>query len=245
MFFKFIISDKVAGSSRMIDFEKVELGHMSQDDNHLRRHTGFVGAMQQFLFNSNKFFEMAKLRQIDNIKVTARFDSEEHVLRHPVTFKSAAAYATLPQLQAHSLFALYFMFKTTETQGLLLYQAGQGQDFLALELDRGYLYYAYDVGSGAQRSRVNPVPNPNDNMWHDVALRRKVGVGGRGVCVCVCVVFRDNPRHLKMKGVIPILTQYTCKTIIKRLFMRKYCLFITPPLAGSALRVCNIDQSNC
>jgi hypothetical protein len=52
-------------------------------------------------------------------------------------------------------------------------------------------------------------------------------------------------RDFKMKGVIPILTQYIHKSIIKRLLRRKYCLFITPPLAGSALRAGNIDQSNC
>jgi hypothetical protein len=48
-----------------------------------------------------------------------------------------------------------------------------------------------------------------------------------------------------MKGVISILTRYTRKSIIKRPLWRKYWLFITPPLAGSAFRAGNIDQSNC
>jgi hypothetical protein len=52
-------------------------------------------------------------------------------------------------------------------------------------------------------------------------------------------------RDFKMKGVIPILTQYTRTSIIKRLLLRQYCLFITPPLAEIALRAGNIDQSNC
>lgn len=162
----------MSGDAAALDFRKIEVGHVAQDDNRWSRHAGFVGAMQQFIFNGNEFFELAKEGDIDNIKVTARFDSEEHVLRHPVTFKSPVAYVILPSLHAYSFFSIYFKFKTTEPEGLLFYNRGKIRDFIALELHNGFLYYIYDMGSGAERIRVNTMDKLNDNEWHDVSLLR-------------------------------------------------------------------------
>ena len=91
--------------------------------------------------------------------------------RDPVTFKSHEAYVTLPKLQANNHFAIYFKIKTTQHAGLILFD-GMAQDFLAMELYQGYLYYIYNMGGGAQRIRVN-TPGPlNDNEWHDISLLR-------------------------------------------------------------------------
>lgn len=50
--------------------------------------------------------------------------------------------------------------------------SGNGPDFLALELDSGFLYYVYDMGGGAKRILVNTPEPLNDNKWHDVSLFR-------------------------------------------------------------------------
>jgi leucine-rich repeat transmembrane neuronal protein 1/2 len=65
-----------------------------------------------------------------------------------VTFKSVDAFAVLPRLQAHDTFSVSFQIKTTESDGLLLYNAGKGQDFFAMELTAGFLYYVYNMGGG-------------------------------------------------------------------------------------------------
>ena len=84
-----------------------------------------------------------------NIKLFyCRLKSDGYQVSKPVTFKSMDAYAVLPQLQAHETFSISFQLKTTETDGLLMYNAGKGQDFFAMELTDGSLHYVYNMGGG-------------------------------------------------------------------------------------------------
>lgn len=153
-------------------FQSMEIGHMVQDDNMLRRYSGFVGSMQNFVFNGNHFFEMAKANDIKNFVVTAHFDDDEPMLRDPVTFKSKESYVQLSQLEIYRDFSIYFKFKTTEPDGLILYNGGKGDDFIAFELQGGYLYYVYNTGSRPHNIGVNTLNKLNDNDWHDVHLLR-------------------------------------------------------------------------
>lgn len=136
-----------------------------------RRDKGFIGAMQQFIFNKNQYFDLAKSRKLENIEVTAKFDTDAPRLKHPVTFKSKDAFVILSPLNANTHFHLYLKFKTTEPDGLILYNGGK-QDFLALELQGGNLHYIYDTGNGARRIFVTTRHKLNDNLWHDVSLIR-------------------------------------------------------------------------
>ncbi|XP_033734709.1 LOW QUALITY PROTEIN: neurexin-2-like [Pecten maximus] len=167
-------ADTLPRNSRELNLRRMEVGRMVKDDNRLRQYSGFVGNMQQFVFNGNHFFEMAKSQDIQNIETTARFLTDEPVLRNPVTFKSKEAYAQLEKLSAYLEFSVYFKFKTTEPDGLIMYNGGRGQDFLAFELQGGYLHYVYNTGAGAKRVVVNTINRLNDNEWHDVRLLRPV-----------------------------------------------------------------------
>ncbi|XP_048259836.1 neurexin-1-like isoform X2 [Haliotis rufescens] len=162
----------MGGRVEDLDFRGIKIGHMMLDDNSLGDYSGFIGSMQQFLFNKNAFFELAKIGDIENIVVTARFSTDDYVVRDPVTFKSASAFATLNQLQAYEDFSLSFQFKTTEAYGLLFYNSGRGQDFFAIEMSEGYLYYVYNMGDGSERIRANSKSVLNDNKWHEVKLLR-------------------------------------------------------------------------
>ncbi|XP_060079524.1 neurexin-3-like [Ylistrum balloti] len=168
------IGDTLPRNSRSLNLRRMEVGRMVQDDNRLRQYSGFIGSMQQFIFNGNHFFEMAKSQDIQNIETTARFLTDEPMLRNPVTFKSKEAYAQLEKLSAYLEFSVYFKFKTTEPNGLIMYNGGRGQDFLAFELQGGYLHYVYNTGAGAKRVVVNTINRLNDNEWHDVRLLRPV-----------------------------------------------------------------------
>ena len=102
-----------------------------------------------------------------------RFDSGDSVTKDAVTFESHESYVTLPhQLKSHHFhLSMSFKFKTSQDSGLIIY-SGNSQDFLALELDQGYLYYVYDMGGGAKRIQVNTPEPLNDNKWHDLSLFR-------------------------------------------------------------------------
>lgn len=154
----------------------MEVGHQKHNDNDntLYGHTSFVGSMQQFIFNRNQFFEMARSGQISNIQVTATINKQEYVIKDPVTFRSPASYARLPHLRVYSVFSLYFQFKTTEANGLIFYNGGAAQDFLAMELVGGKLYFIFSLGSGSKRMLVNSARKLNDNKWHHVSIIRPV-----------------------------------------------------------------------
>lgn len=65
-------------------------------------------------------------------------------------------------------------FRTLESSGILLYNAGRRGDFFALELNAGRVRAVLDLGDGpiileSKGSSSNPL---NDNRWHSVHLRR-------------------------------------------------------------------------
>ncbi|KAK7504775.1 hypothetical protein BaRGS_00003803, partial [Batillaria attramentaria] len=155
-----------------LEIRRVDIGNVLQDDNKVGKFSGFIGSMQQFIFNRNLFFEMARTGKLENIQLTAQLSSEGFNVLDPVTFKSTHAYAVLPRLQAHDKFSVSFQLKTTESDGLLMFNAGLGQDFFAMELTDGFLYYIYNMGAGTQRIRANVNEKLNDNRWHEVRLLR-------------------------------------------------------------------------
>uniref|UniRef100_A0A2C9K886 Uncharacterized protein n=1 Tax=Biomphalaria glabrata TaxID=6526 RepID=A0A2C9K886_BIOGL len=156
-----------------IALRSVEAGHMVQNDEGTSgRHSGFIGSMQSFIFNGNHLFQMAQSGSKDSIEISARFSSDEQVVREPVTFKSEDAFAILPRLQVHEKFSISFQFKTTESDGLIFYNDGTGQDFFAMELSQGYMYYVYNMGEGPEKIKANVNQPLNDNKWHEVRLLR-------------------------------------------------------------------------
>ncbi|XP_054713514.1 neurexin-1-like [Uloborus diversus] len=132
----------------------------------------FVGHMQHFIFNGQHFFDMARSGQMTNFKVTAKFGKKDEIVHHPVTFKSKFTFIGLSQLKAYSSMNLYFQFKTLEPNGLILYNGGKGQDFIAIELVDGHLHYIFNLGDGPRKVRSNTRTTLNDNHWHAVTIGR-------------------------------------------------------------------------
>ncbi|XP_061165140.1 neurexin-1-like isoform X3 [Saccostrea echinata] len=145
---------------------------MPLDDLYLRQIPGFVGSMQQLYFNNKEIIQLAKANSLPNVNITAKFDSDKPVLKDTVTFKSKDSYVALPKLQARNQFSISFQFKTVESDGLLMYNGGQGQDFIAVELQDGYLHLLFNMGGGSQRVVVNTQQRLNDNQWHLVSIQR-------------------------------------------------------------------------
>lgn len=153
---------------------QMEVGRsiMPKDDLYLHQIPSFVGSMQQFYFNNKEIIQLAKTNSLPNLNITAQFNSDAPVLKDTVTFKSKDAYVTLPKLLARSQFSISFQFKTIELYGLLLYNGGQGPDFIAIELQDGYLHVLFNMGGGPQRVVVNIQQRLNDNQWHLVSVQR-------------------------------------------------------------------------
>lgn len=83
------------------------------------------------------------------IKVTGKFVKyATDNLHRPVTFKSKHTFVGLPMLRAYSSIHIDFMFKTREANGLIMFNGGKKEDFVAVELVDGHINYVVNVGDG-------------------------------------------------------------------------------------------------
>lgn len=106
-------------------------------------------------------------------KLTARFvNSPPGNPYLPATFRSKHSYVGLPMLKAYSNVFIDFRFKTLEPNGLLFYNGGKRNDFIAVELVNGHIHYVFDMGDGAITIRDRARVHMNDNRWHTVSIRR-------------------------------------------------------------------------
>ncbi|XP_074649233.1 neurexin-1-like [Tubulanus polymorphus] len=163
----------MSGDLRILDVKNMNIGKVKNDPRG-KKYTTFLGYMQQFEFNGQRFFELTNEGRIKNIERTARIGNTGILLQTPIKFKSTIAYAKLSQINMDATFPLYFQFKTTQPNGLLFYNAGNGYDFIAIELVSGILRYVFKAGSGTNlltsaNTRRSPL---NDNQWHDVTIIR-------------------------------------------------------------------------
>ena len=49
-------------------------------------------------------------------------------------------------MKAYNLVDIYFQLKTTDEDGLILYNGGKGDDFIAVELVQGHIHYHLNMG---------------------------------------------------------------------------------------------------
>lgn len=91
---------------------------------------------------------------------------------HAATFRSKHSYVGLAMLKAYSNVFIDFHFKTLEANGLLFYNGGRRNDFIAIELVNGHVHYIFDLGDGPITLRDKSRIHMNDNRWHIVSIRR-------------------------------------------------------------------------
>ena len=130
--------------------------------------------MQNFFFDGQRFFE-----QLDSSKgpgsIGGRLPDvgeDTRLVFHDVTFRSKDAYLTLPGLFVPTTMNMSFMIKTRDEDGLIMYNPGRGNDFLAVELGSGYLKFIFDTGDGPNEIQVATPKKLNDNLWHNVVISR-------------------------------------------------------------------------
>ncbi|XP_070578769.1 neurexin-3-like isoform X11 [Ptychodera flava] len=169
------VEDVTDGFNRVLEFKKIEVGALSDESrkNLLLPPSNFLGHMEQFTMNGQKFFEMAKSGTFTNIQVTASFNNmDDQIISNPVTFKSREAFIVLSPPNTYPVLNLFFQFRTVEPNGLILFNDGDGNDFLAVELVDGYIHYVFNTGDKTSVMRANTVTRLNNNQWHEVTITR-------------------------------------------------------------------------
>ena len=65
-----------------------------------------------------------------------------------------------------------FQFRTYEQNGLIMFNAGKASDFIAIELNKGKLYYTLNLGYGPISIKDTAPNKLSDNKWHAVTIGR-------------------------------------------------------------------------
>ncbi|XP_038141014.1 neurexin 3b isoform X18 [Cyprinodon tularosa] len=174
--FKLIVDDDMAegqmvGDHTRLEFSNVETGILTEKRFVSSAPSPFIGHLQSLKFNGMQYIDMCKNGDIDFCELNARFGMR-FIVADPVTFKTKGSYLGLATLQAYTTMHLFFQFKTTSPDGFILFNSGDGNDFIAVELVKGFIHYVFDLGNGPSLLKGNSDNPLNDNQWHNVVITR-------------------------------------------------------------------------
>nr|XP_060613549.1 neurexin 3 isoform X26 [Anolis sagrei ordinatus] len=173
---KLTVDDDVAegtmvGDHTRLEFHNIETGIMTEKRYISVIPSSFIGHLQSLMFNGLLYIDLCKNGDIDYCELKARFGLR-NIIADPVTFKTKSSYLSLATLQAYTSMHLFFQFKTTSADGFILFNSGDGNDFIAVELVKGYIHYVFDLGNGPNVIKGNSDRPLNDNQWHNVVITR-------------------------------------------------------------------------
>ncbi|XP_043075610.1 neurexin 3b isoform X15 [Puntigrus tetrazona] len=173
---KLMVDDDVAegqmnGDHTRLEFSNIETGILTERRFASTAPSNFIGHLQGLKFNGLLYIDMCKNGDIEFCELNARFGMRS-IVADPVTFKTKGSYLGLATLQAYSTMHLFFQFKTTSGDGFILFNSGDGNDFIAVELVKGYIHYVFDLGNGPSLLKGNSDSPLNDNQWHNVVITR-------------------------------------------------------------------------
>ncbi|XP_068110566.1 neurexin 3 isoform X18 [Hyperolius riggenbachi] len=161
----------MAGDHTRLEFHNIETGSMTEKRFASAVPSKFIGHLQSLMFNGLLYIDLCKNGDIDYCELKARFGLRP-IIADPVTFRTKPSYLTLSTLQAYTSMHLFFQFKTISADGFILFNSGDGNDFIAVELVKGYIHYVFDLGNGPNVIKGNSERPLNDNQWHHVVITR-------------------------------------------------------------------------
>ncbi|XP_034435216.1 neurexin 3b isoform X5 [Hippoglossus hippoglossus] len=203
--FKLTVDDdmaegQMAGDHTRLEFNNVETGILTERRFVSSAPSSFIGHLQSLKFNGMQYIDMCKNGDIDFCELNARFGMR-FIIADPVTFKTKGSYLGLATLQAYNTMHLFFQFKTTSPDGFIVFNSGDGSDFIAVELVKGFIHYVFNLGNGPSLLKGNSDNPLNDNQWHNVVITRDVAnthtlkVDSKSVTQNV-----DGAKNLDLKG---------------------------------------------
>ncbi|KAI5617681.1 neurexin 2a isoform X2, partial [Silurus asotus] len=131
---------QMTGAHTRLEFHNIETGIMTERQFISVIPSNFVGHLQGLTVNGVPYLDQCKNGDISYCELNARFGLR-HIIADPVTFRSKGSYLALATLQAYASMYLFFQFKTTSSDGLILYNSGDGSDFIVVELVKGWPHH--------------------------------------------------------------------------------------------------------
>ncbi|XP_051506852.1 neurexin-1a [Myxocyprinus asiaticus] len=167
------VEGEIPGDHTQLEFHNIETGIITEKLYLPVVPSNFIGHLQSLMFNGMPYIDLCKNGDVDYCELNAMIGFK-NIIADPVTFKSRSSYVSLSTLQAYCSMHLYFQFKTTSLDGLILFNSGDGNDFIAVELVKGYLHYVSDMGNGAYLIKGNSNKPLSDNRWHNIVISRDI-----------------------------------------------------------------------
>uniref|UniRef100_A0A672KHC9 Neurexin-2-like n=1 Tax=Sinocyclocheilus grahami TaxID=75366 RepID=A0A672KHC9_SINGR len=165
------VEGQMSGAHTQLEFHHIETGIMTERRFIAVMPSNFIGHLQGLSFNGMPYLDQCKNGDISYCELNARFGMRR-IVADPVSFRNRASYVALSTLQAYASMHLFFQFKTTSPDGLMLFNSGDGSDFIVIELVKGYIHYVFDLGNGPSLMKGNSDKPLNDNQWHNVMVSR-------------------------------------------------------------------------
>ncbi|XP_073461199.1 neurexin-2-beta isoform X16 [Aquarana catesbeiana] len=170
------VEGHMAGDHTRLELHHLETGIMTERRFLSAPPSNFLGHLTALRYNGAPYLDLCQDGELGRrCELNARAGGLRPLLADPVVFRSGPAHLALPRLQAYASMHLLFMFRTRHPDGLLLYNGGQGPDFIAVELVKGYIHYVFDLGNGPSLMKGNSERALNDNQWHSVSVSRDPG----------------------------------------------------------------------
>ncbi|XP_075044895.1 neurexin-2-beta isoform X17 [Mixophyes fleayi] len=170
------VEGHMAGDHTRLELHHLETGIMTERRFLSAPPSNFLGHLTALRYNGAPYLDLCQDGELGRrCELNARAGGLRPLLADPVVFRSGPAHLALPRLQAYASMHLLFMFRGRHPDGLLLYNGGQGPDFIAVELVKGYIHYVFDLGNGPSLMKGNSERTLNDNQWHSVAVSRDPG----------------------------------------------------------------------
>uniref|UniRef100_A0A4X2M1F7 Laminin G domain-containing protein n=1 Tax=Vombatus ursinus TaxID=29139 RepID=A0A4X2M1F7_VOMUR len=148
-------------------------GSSSLDVPYLERgRSNFRGCMEDVIFNQREILN--SLRSYPGFKKVHEVSlgcSDEFFAgeSEAINFFSSKSYVTFPGCNTKREVLWEFTFQTGADQGLLLYQSGRSGDFVALEIEAGFI--KAHVGRSQTKTELPSLSLISDNEWHFVQLQ--------------------------------------------------------------------------
>jgi neurexin len=142
----------------------------------MQQTSSFEGQIQQLIINGKSYLEVIENGDLggESINKTVTFVRADLPHRHPIKFNESpyGTWMSLPKIDAFHILLIQFHFKTTNDNGLILYNAGHNNDFIAVELVDGQINYAFSLGNKINRIISKSKHKLNDDRWHLVSIWR-------------------------------------------------------------------------
>jgi neurexin len=172
LFSDFYLDLSAVSNDNLLSYNSIDLAARSINPaQNLSNYSPFVGQMQQLIINGKSYFELINNQDLrDIVNRTVRFSMRDVQHKRPLRFINTNSWIKLPNVNAFHALLIQFHFKTTQKNGLIMYNDGESEDFIAVELVDGQLRFAFNLGLSTH-SMVSQVKlGLDDNKWHLVSI---------------------------------------------------------------------------